>query len=278
MSGAVVITGASTGIGRASALRLARSGFDVYAGVRKEADAERLRSDGVTPLMVDITDETSIAAARERVAVDVGERGLAGLVNNAGAAFPGPIEYIPLDDLRRQFEVNTIGQVAVTQAFLPLVRRATGRVVFIGSVGGRVALPFIGPYAGSKSAVSSLADSLRQELARWGIWVAVVEPGNVATPIWDKGDRGTREAIEKLPPEGRERYAGALESGTDTAVKMGRKGADPDKVARVVEHALTARRPRARYLVGADAYAQVALSRLLPERLFGRLVARQMGL
>ena len=200
------------------------------------------------------------------------------MLNNAGAALPGPIEYVPLEDLRRQLEVNTVGQVAVTQAFLPLVRRAGGRIVFVGSVGGRVALPFIGPYAASKSAISSIADSLRQELAPWGIWVSVVEPGNVATPIWDKGETGTSRAIESLPPEGRERYAKALESGTDTAVKMGRKGADPDKVARVVEQALTSNRPRARYLVGADAYAQVALSRLLPDRLFGRLVARQMGL
>jgi NAD(P)-dependent dehydrogenase (short-subunit alcohol dehydrogenase family) len=166
----------------------------------------------------------------------------------------------------------------VTQAFLPLIRRAKGRIVFVGSVGGRVALPFIGPYAGSKAAVSSLADSLRQELAPWDIWVAVVEPGNVATAIWDKADPGTKEAIDKLPPEGRERYAHSLESGTETAVRMGRRGADPDKVARVVEHALTSRRPRPRYLVGADAYAQVALARLLPDRVFGRLVARQMGL
>jgi NAD(P)-dependent dehydrogenase (short-subunit alcohol dehydrogenase family) len=274
----VVITGASTGIGRACALRLARNGFDVYAGVRKEEDAERLRADGVTPVILDVTDADSIAAAADQVAAGVGQRGLAGLVNNAGAAFQGPIEYLPIDDLRRQFEVNTIGQVAVTQAFLPLLRRAKGRVVFVGSVGGRVALPFIGPYAGSKAAVSSLADSLRQELTPWDMWVAVVEPGNVATAIWDKADPGTKAAIEKLPPEGRERYAKALESGTETAVKMGRKGADPDKVARVVEHALTSRRPRPRYLVGADAYAQVGLSRLLPERLFGRLVARQMGL
>jgi NAD(P)-dependent dehydrogenase (short-subunit alcohol dehydrogenase family) len=272
-----VVTGASTGIGEATARRLVSHGFRVFAGVRKEQDAERLRSLGAEPLMIDVVDSASVAAAGSVVAGQLGTEGLSGLVNNAGAAFPGPVEFISLDDLRRQFEVNTFGQVAVTQAFMPLLRRASGRIVFVGSVGGRVALPFIGPYAGSKSAIASLATSLRQELAPSGMHVAVVEPGNVATPIWDKGDDGVRQAIDSLPPEGRERYGDALRGGSETALKMGRRGVKPDRVARVIEHALTSSRPRTRYLVG-DAWIQYPLSRLLPDRVFDRIVARQLGI
>jgi len=272
-----VITGASTGIGEATARRLSGNGFRVFAGVRKEADAERLRSAGATPVTIDVTDPGSIAAAASLVGGEVGEGGLAGLVNNAGAGIPGPIEFISIDDLRRQFEVNTFGHVAVTQAFMPMLRRATGRIVFVGSVGGRTALPFIGPYAGSKAAIASMAVSLRQELAREGMHVAVVEPGTVATPIWDKGERDVKRAVESLPPEGRERYGLSIEKGGETATRMGRRGIKPDRVARVIEKALTSGRPRTRYLVG-DAWIQYPLSRVLPDRVFDRVVARQMGI
>jgi NAD(P)-dependent dehydrogenase (short-subunit alcohol dehydrogenase family) len=275
VSGAVVITGASTGIGEATARRLVRGGFQVFAGVRKEADAERLRAAGATPVTIDVTDDDSIAAAASLVGAELGDEGLAGLVNNAGTGIPGPIEFIPLDDLRRQFEVNTFGQIAVTQAFMPMLRRATGRIVFVGSVGGRTALPFIGPYAGSKAAVASMAVSLRQELARWGMQVAIVEPGSVATPIWDKGEEDVKRVLGSLPPEGRERYGRSIEKGGETATTMGRRGVKPDRVARVIERALTSGRPRTRYLVG-DAWIQYPLSRLLPDRVFDRVVARQM--
>lgn len=277
MSGAVVVTGASTGIGEATARRLAGKGFRVFAGVRKEADAERLRSAGVEPVTIDVTDPGSIAAAASLVGDSVGEQGLAGLVNNAGATLPGPVEYISLDELRQQFEVNTFGHVAVTQALMPMLRQATGRIVFVGSIGGRTALPFIGPYAGSKAAIASLAVSLRQELAPWGMHVSVVEPGTVATPIWEKGDEGVRKAVESLPPEGRERYGRAMEQGNETVLKLSRRGVKPDRVARVIDSALTSRRPRTRYLVG-DAWLQYPLSRLLPDRVFDRIVARQMGI
>lgn len=273
-----MVTGASTGIGEATARRLVQHGFEVFAGVRKEADAERLRSAGVTPVTIDVTESDSIAAAASQVGQQLGDDGgLAGLVNNAGATLPGPIEFVAVDDLRRQFEVNTFGQIAVTQAFMPLLRRATGRIVFVSSVGARAALPFIGPYAGSKSAISSLADSLRQEIAPSGMHVSVVEPGTVATPIWEKGDEGVKQAVDSLPPEGRERYARSMESAAEAVLKVAQRGIKPDRVARVIEKALTSSRPRTHYLVG-DAWVQYPLSRLLPDRVFDRVVARQLGI
>ena len=273
-----MVTGASTGIGEATARRLVQHGFEVFAGVRKEADAERLRSAGTTPVIVDVTDAGSIAAVASQVADALGpDAGLAGLVNNAGATLPGPVEYIALDDLRHQFEVNTFGQIAVTQAFMPLLRRATGRIVFVASVGARTALPFIGPYAGSKAAISSLADSLRQEIAPSRMHVSVVEPGTVATPIWDKGDEGVKQAVASLPPEGHERYGRSMESAAETVLKLSRRGIKPDRVARVIEKALTSSRPRTHYLVG-DAWLQYPLSRLLPDRVFDRLMAKQLGI
>jgi NAD(P)-dependent dehydrogenase (short-subunit alcohol dehydrogenase family) len=273
-----LVTGASTGIGEATARRLVQNGFEVFAGVRKEADAERLRSAGATPVTIDVTDGESIAAAASRVGDALGaDAGLAGLVNNAGATLPGPVEFVSLDDLRGQFEVNTFGQIAVTQAFMPLLRRATGRIVFVASVGARTALPFIGPYAGSKAAISSLADSLRQELAPSRMHVSVVEPGTVATPIWEKGDEGVKQAVAALPPDGHERYAHSMKSAGETVQKLARRGIKPDRVARVIEKALTASRPRTHYLVG-DAWVQYPLSRLLPDRVFDRVVAKQLGI
>jgi len=273
-----VVTGASTGIGEATARRLVQRGFEVFAGVRKEADAERLRSAGATPVTIDVTDERSVAAAASQVADALGaDAGLAGLVNNAGTTVPGPIEFVPLDELRRQFEVNTFGQIAVTQAFMPLLRRAGGRIVFVASVGARTAVPFIGPYGGSKAAISSLADSLRQELAPSRMHVSVVEPGTVVTPIWEKGDEGVKQAVDALPPEGRERYARSMESAAESVLKLARRGIKPDRVARVIEKALTSPRPRTHYLVG-DAWIQYPLSRLLPDRVFDRMVARQLGI
>src|SRR5688500_3137446 len=184
--GAVVITGASTGIGHACALDLDSHGCHVFAGVRREEDAERLRSERafIEPVRIDVTDADSIASARDRVGEAVGAAGLAGLVNNAGIAVPGPLEHLPIDELRRQLEVNLVGQVAVTQAFIPMLRTSRGRIVNIGSIGGRVALPMLGPYAASKHAIEGVSDSLRRELPPWGIEVSVVRPGPIATEIW----------------------------------------------------------------------------------------------
>jgi NAD(P)-dependent dehydrogenase (short-subunit alcohol dehydrogenase family) len=196
----VLVTGASTGIGRATALRMDGEGWRVFAAVRREEDAASLReagSDRLVPVMLDVTDASQVVAAAERVAAGVGEAGLDGLVNNAGIAVLSPLETIPVDDFRRQIEVNLTAQVAITQAFLPLVRRATGRIVFVSSIGGRMALPFGGPYHASKYGIEAVADCLRQELRPWKIGVAVIEPGSIDTPIWERGERIADEVSER---------------------------------------------------------------------------------
>ena len=279
--GAVVITGASTGIGEACALRLDKMGFRVFAGVRKEADGARVKgeaSERLTPLIIDVTDAGSIASAKDTVGAAVGEAGIAGLVNNAGVGVGGALEYIPLDDLRRQLEVNVIGQIAVTQAFLPLIRKGRGRIVNIGSIGGKFATPFLGPYCASKHAMEALTDCLRQELRPWGLHVAIVEPGSIATPLWDKGQAGADEMEQKLPEEAMLLYGKAIDAMRAAARKFESRAVPPDRVAKAVAHALTSRRPRTRYVVGFDATVQRVLSSVLPDRALDAVTARMLGL
>jgi NAD(P)-dependent dehydrogenase (short-subunit alcohol dehydrogenase family) len=273
--GAVVITGASTGIGRACALELDSRGFHVFAGVRQEAAARDLRDErpSLDPISIDVTDAESIAAARERVTEAVGAKGLAGLVNNAGIAVPGPLEHLPIDEFRRQMEVNLVGQVAVTQAFLPLLRTATGRIVNIGSIGGRVALPLLGPYAASKHAIEGLSDSLRRELRPWGIQVSIVRPGPIATEIWDRGSTTADELLERTP-EAAVHYWPAIERARAFAAQRTREAVPPSAVAEVVAHALTADKPRTRYLVGPQARLLASLRAILPDRWFDALLER----
>jgi NAD(P)-dependent dehydrogenase (short-subunit alcohol dehydrogenase family) len=276
---AVVVTGASSGIGEASALKLATLGFDVFAGVRKEADGERLRSESgskVVPLSIDVTDQDSIRAAAAQVTEAVGERGLAGLVNNAGVAISGPLEFIPIEELRQQIEINLIGQVAVTQAFLGLIRAGRGRIVNVSSIGGRIALPFAGPYAASKFGIEAISDSLRRELRPWGIEVSVIEPGSVATKIWEKGTAKARELSESLPAEGMELYGGAIAKMQKLAAETAARGMPPEEVAEDVIHALTSAKPKTRYLVGRDAKMRARVSALVSDRTFDRLVARTL--
>ena len=272
---AVVITGASTGIGRASALELDSRGFQVFAGVRREQDAQDLRAErpSLDPVRIDVTDADSIDAAREHVTGIVGERGLAGLVNNAGIAVPGPLEHLPLDEIRRQLEVNVIGQIAVTQAFLPLLRTARGRVVNIGSIGGRVALPLLGPYAASKHAMEGVSDSLRRELRPWGIEVSIVRPGPIATEIWERGNTSADELLERMPQAEAE-YGPAIERAREFAAERTRQAVPPSTVAEVVAHALTAQRPRTRYLVGPRARAMATMRAVLPDRWFDAILER----
>lgn len=279
--GAVVVTGASSGIGRASALHLDSLGFQVFAGVRKDADAESVRAEGsqrLEPLTIDVADEASVKAAAESVAERTGGRGLAGLVNNAGVAVGGPVEVLPLDEVRRQLEVNVVGQVSVTQAFLPAIRRTRGRIVFISSVGGRIALPFMAPYHASKWGVEALADSLRQELRPWGIEVALVEPGSIATDFWAKGKSQADEIAEQMSPEAEALYGEQVAAFRKAARKTEAEGISPERVADVVAHALTANRPRTRYLVGRDAKINARLRKIVPDRVFDRLIAREVGL
>ena len=276
--GAVLITGSSTGIGRACALRLDRAGFRVFAGVRKPEDGEEVRaqaSERLEPVLCDVTDPEQIAAAAERVREATGGL-LAGLVNNAGVVVPGPVEGIRVDDLRRQLEVNVVGQVAVTQAFLAMIRAARGRVLFMSSVGGRGGLPFLSAYNASKAAISSVGDSLRQEMQPLGVEVSIIEPGAIATPFWDKGEAEAPELLAALGDELQEVYGDRLERMRALSAKTGARGQPPESVAEAVEHALTAARPKPRYLVGLDAKIQGTAMNLLPSRLFDRVVRREL--
>ena len=275
-SQAVVITGASTGIGEACVKRLAAAGFHVFAGVRKAEDGAALQQatgDRVTPLLLDVTNTDQIAAAQATVATMVGENGLAGLINNAGIAVGGPLEFMPLDEFHHQMAVNVYGALAVTQAFLPLLRQATGRIVNMSSISGLAASPFLGPYAASKFALEALSDALRLELRPWGIHVILVEPGNIATPIWQKGLAFADQLEAKLPPEA-QAYYGPIFPFMRTMLTRSR-GTPADAVAQVVEQALTAAQPNARYLVGNDAHLRTWLERL-PTRWRDNLIASRL--
>jgi short-subunit dehydrogenase len=279
MTGGVVVTGASTGIGNACALHLDRIGFRVFAGVRRDEDAERLSasaSDRLTPIKIDVTDSVSIETAAREVEAALAGEPLVGLVNNAGIAVSGPVEYLPIEEIRRQLEVNFIGQVAVTQAFLPLLRRARGRVVNIGSVGGEVALPFLSPYAASKHAIEGFSDSLRREVEPLGMKVAVVRPGAIQSAIWERGNAAADEVLANVPPQALEVYGKAVRGARAAANQRAQQAIPAQAVADVVEHALTSDKPKTRYVVGRVGKAMVALERWLPDRAFDRLVARAM--
>ena len=274
-SGGVMVTGASSGIGEAISLRLARAGFEVFAGVRQELDAERLRSRGLRPLRLDVRDERQVRAAAEEVRSALGPARLAALVNNAGVVMPGPLEFVPLDLLREQLEVNVIGQLAAIQAFLPLLRQAAGRIVNIGSIDGKVATPLLGPYAASKFAVEGLSDALRRELRPWGIQVTVIEPGAIKTRIWEKGRIAGDAMLEHAPVQAESQYGPLVQKVRAESVKAEQeRSLPPDAVAKIVEHALTVRRARTRYLVGRDARLRAALDYLLPDRAMDALIAR----
>jgi NAD(P)-dependent dehydrogenase (short-subunit alcohol dehydrogenase family) len=277
----MLITGASTGIGRATALHLDSRGWRVFAAVRKEEDAESLRAEAsgrLEPTMLDVTDAGQIAAAAERIGGAVGEAGLDGLVNNAGIAVPGPLETLPIEDFERQIEVNLTAQVAVTQAMLPAIRKAPGRIVFISSIGGLMALPMFGAYHAAKFGLEAVGDVFRQELRPWGISVSVVEPGSIATPIWDRGQAEVDVIAERAGEGHSELYGEALEALREVARKTGERGIAPEKVAARIEHALSSDRPRTRYLVGADARGQALAKKLLPDRAVDWLVRRMTGL
>lgn len=272
-----VITGASTGIGAACALHLDGLGWQVFAGVRQPADGEALRqqaSDRLTPLLLDVTDPADIAAAAATVTTAVGEGGLAGLVNNAGIALGGPLEFLPIADLRRQLEVNVVGQIAVTQAFLPLLRRRPGRVVNMGSISGRVAMPFVGPYAASKFALEALTDSLRVELRPWGIHVSIIEPGPIITPIWQKSLAAADELTQALPPAAHQLYGAAMAKARERLIGASQAGIPPEAVAQVVAHALTAKRPKTRYPIGRGVRLAILFARFIPDRLRDWLITR----
>jgi NAD(P)-dependent dehydrogenase (short-subunit alcohol dehydrogenase family) len=258
-----LVTGASSGIGQACALRLHHNGWRVLAGVRSEGDAPQ----GTEEVLLDVTDAEQIQAAASLV------EGLDGLVNNAGIALAAPLEFIPPEELRHQLEVNLVGQVAVTQAFMPALRRAKGRIVFMGSIAGKSALPFLGPYAASKHGLEAVADSLRLEVRPFGIQVSIVEPGTIKTPIWTRSAARADELIASSDGRLGELYGERIAVFREIAMKRGAAGASADAVAKVVEEALTADRPHTRYLVGRDAKLRAGFERL-PDRLRDRIYER----
>src|SRR5499426_1355326 len=277
---AFLVTGASSGIGRATALLLDRNGFQVFAGVRRSEHGEALRrqaSERLTPILLDVTEPHSIVFAARTVSDTLGGRALAGLVNNAGIDLAGSLETASIADARLQFEVNVIGLLAITQAFCLLLRQSKGRIVNIGSVLGRLAIPLMGAYSATKFALEGLTDAFRIELRPWGIRVSLIEPGPVATPLWSKThllagmNEGRVDAAGKL-------YATANAAANAAFIKFGQTGISPDKVAAKVSEALTARNPKPRYLVGRDAKALSLLAALVPDRIRDSMLIKQFGL
>lgn len=285
----VLITGASTGIGRGAAFWMAARGWRSLAGVRTDADAASITADAqrdglaVEPVTIDVADAGSIGACVQEVRRRLGAAPLTGLVNNAGIAVAGPVEYVPLEAWRRQFEVNLFGQVAVTQAFLPMLREAMAllgrrraRVVLMSSIAGRVGQPILGPYSASKHALEAVGDALRLELWGQGIQVSIIEPGAVDTPIWRKGKE---QAADISPDDPRlVLYRRAIEGVHRAFDQIGSRAVSVDATSRAVERCLTARRPPTRIVVGKDARRSALARRLLPMRWFDRMVARRLNI
>lgn len=269
----VIVTGAASGIGKAVALDLAARSYDVVAGVRRADDADALRAEAggaLEAIALDVTVPEQIEAALAVIEARPGR--LAGVVNNAGIAVAGPLEFLALDDLRGQFEVNVVGQLAVAQAFLPRLRRDAGRLVFVGSVSGLISSRLVGAYAASKFALEAVVDALRRELKPSPVRVSLVEPGRIATPIWTKSLQDALARLERMPPEAREHYSVLIEELVRYAEQAATGGLAPQQVANAVRRALTSRRPRTRYFVGADAHTINVLRRVLSDPLFDRLI------
>lgn len=279
---AILITGASTGIGRAAAFGLLAAGFRVFAAVRSERAAEALR--GAAPegsasrletVLLDVTDAAQILAALTRVEAAVGDGGLWGLFNNAGISIAGPLEHVPIERLRRQLEVNVTGQVAVTQAFLPLLRKASGRIVITGSNSGYFSTPCLAPYCMSKYAMEAFSDALRRELRPWGINVSLLQPGAIATEIWQTSGTDFKEFMRNPPPGMVELYGGLIESIAGAARAAVGRAAPVEVVTRDVIHAFSSERPKTRYLIGAGALSRL-LQSYLPDRLMDSMVAKAL--
>jgi NAD(P)-dependent dehydrogenase (short-subunit alcohol dehydrogenase family) len=277
----VLVTGASSGIGKECALLLASRGFQVFAGVRRAEDAAALASEGrgaVVPVMIDVTVPSSIQAAVQVVRAALDPGATFALVNNAGITVAGPLEVLPIDSFRQQIEVNVIGQLAVTQAFLPLIRERTGRIVIMGSVLGRVAPPLVGSYGAAKYALEAITDALSVELHKWRIPVVLMEPGNIATPIWEKGKNGVFQKLDALEPEQRELYRDTRADVERLATAFSRGGIPTARVAETVAKALSVRRPRARYRIGLDSKFLSTFAPICPDRLRYWITRRVLSL
>ena len=272
----VVVSGASTGMGAATARELARQGFQVLAGVRRPTDADAIRDSNIEPVILDITVPDDIDALVRRVSDDPGRRQLRAVVNNAGIAVNAPVETLPLDQWRRQFEVNLFGHIALTQALLPFLHNSHGRIVNISSVGGRIAMGTYGAYAGAKFALEAVSDSLRRELFPHGVQVVVVEPGGVTTEMAGHGIQRARAYIEQMTPIQRQRYGGLMEAVINQSAAFTKAGVSADKAALVIVEAVTAQKPRTRYTIGRDAALLIRLARILPDRTLDRVIAANL--
>lgn len=274
----VLITGTSTGIGEACARYLAERGWRVFAGVRNDKDAQRLASasQNVQPVILDVTKPKQMWDAIQLINAIVVNEGLQGLVNNAGIAIAGPLEFLALEDLRHQFEVNLFGLFELTKVCLPLLRKGHGRVVNISSIGGRATAPFNVPYSASKHALEAFTDGLRRELLPWYIHVASVQPGSIATPIWDQSLKKADDMRAGFPREAEELYGKAMNRARQGAIDSGARGIPPNAVARVIYHALSASRPRTRYAVGRGTRLAIWLIRFLPDEWVDWAVARSL--
>ena len=277
----VIVTGASSGIGRSCVTQMIDAGWRVFATVRKSIDADKLMSDlgsALTTVIMDVTDRPSVMAAAGQVSSQLHGQGLDGLVNVAGIGMMRPIEYATPDDLQEIFDINVFGEIAVTQAFLPLIGKARGRIVNISSVGAHIAIPFGSPINASKSAFGTFSDTLRLEMHPFGIHVCVVEPGAIKTPAVEKTLGDVEAIIAKLPAQGAARYGDMLKRFARRAYAREMNGSSPDVVARAVHSALTARRPQPRYRVGKHAGFLTLLPRILPDRLLDAILLRIAGL
>ncbi len=280
-AGPILVTGASSGIGRATTLCLARQGFTVFPTVRREEDAAALLAEAagnLHPLLLDVTDPGSLESLREEAEARFSENGLCGLVNNAGLVIPGPLETLPLAALREQLEVNLFGVFQVTGILLPYLRIGHGRLVNVGSDSGRIAFPLIGAYNISKFALRGMTDTFRRELALWNLPVSLIEPGPVKTPIWDRAHEKAAELAYSLSEADRELYMDLYRAMERMSAEEGEQGVPPEKIARIIFHALTARRPHTHYLVGTNRFLFPILEKWIPARLLDRLILRKLGL
>lgn len=274
----MVVSGASTGMGAAVARELAARGYHILAGVRRERDGDAIRADGIEPVLLDITRPEHVQALVDRIASDPHHRPLRALINNAGISVHGPVETLPLDEWRRQFDVNLFGHIAVTQALLPFLHQSHGRIVNISSVGGKIAMATYGAYAGAKFALEAASDSLRRELAPHGVQVVVVEPGAVKTEMADRGAATANDLAERMNPEQQQRYGGLVKAIVAQEAAFTRTGLPADKAGSIIAEAATARRPRTRYTIGRDAAILTRLTRILPDRILDRVVAANLRL
>jgi len=274
----ILITGASSGIGLAACISLARKGYRVYAGVRKENDAKMFseQSSRITPVILDVTREKDIQAVFQKIDGEFKRDQEFCLVNNAGVALALPMECVPLKELRREFDVNFFGLIAVTQTFLPLIRATQGRIINISSISGRLALPFLGPYNSSKFALEAVTDALRRELKSHGVKVVSINPGSIRTSIWEKGEAWQKEAASQCMPQIMQVYAGALKIFDEQIKKTAKNALDTAKVVKAIGRALDEKNPKTRYFVSRKIKFKAFLARHLPDKFMDFMIRRSL--